>query len=344
MSPPRARAWLGFAGLRLLFLAGLFLGASLLLFAAIQALPGDPVALHLKAPTPETVERLRAELGLDEPLVFQYARYAGGFLTGDWGESLRTGRPVLAEVAGRLPATLELAFSAMLGGLFIGVGAALLAEWLPRGPLERLPRALGAIGLTVPIFLLGLFFILAGRLWLGWFPASGRFDHQFSEPGITGFLLIDTLLAGRPGLFLVALEHLFLPALTLAFYPAALAAGILHGRLREPRLRVLLVGLRARGLGRRRIWLGHVLRLLGAPLVVALGSNFGILIGGAVLTETVFTWPGMGSYLVQGVLERDPFVVKHALLLVILLVFAVIYVSDLLALAVNPTARKEAGG
>jgi ABC-type dipeptide/oligopeptide/nickel transport system permease component len=160
----------------------------------------------------------------------------------------------------------------------------------------------------------------------------------------TGFIVVDALLAGDGAGFVTALEHLALPVCCLSLYPAAQVCAVLQARLRERRLQTLITSLRARGLGPARIWLGHVLRIVSAPVITAVGSNFGSLLGGAVLTETVFSWPGIGRYLAAAVIERDLYVVQNVLLMVILLAVLAIVASDFVAWLVNPVAMRESAG
>jgi len=344
-----AAEWVFFAGRRLGLAAAVFVAASLLLFAAVRAVPGDPVALRLKNPDPAQVAAERARLGLDRPLPEQWTRSVAQFLSGDWGRSLRTGRQVRADFAVSFPATLELSVAGLLLGVFFGAAMALLAEGLQARWLRRLAAGVGTLGLTVPIFWIGLLALLAGSLWLGWFPAGGRFDlARPAPPTVTGLLTVDALLAGEWTSLAVALRYLALPALCLALYPAAQVCAVLQARLRERRLGVLVRALRARGYGPWRIWGRHVARLLGPAVVTAAGSNFGMLLGGAVLVESVFSWPGLGRYLVGAVLERDLYVVQHVLLAVVVLVVGVVMLADLCALLINPALaaeerRREAG-
>lgn len=319
-----------------LLLLALFLTASVLLFTATRLALGDGLLLAQKAPDPERTRQIETALGLHLPWPQQYVGYLGNFLSGDWGASLLSQRPVADEVRDRLPATLELSLTAMAIGVVMGIGTTLLAEALPWRWARRLPEALGALGLTVPIFWLGLLLIIVGAVWWGAFPASMRFDFTLEKPTGTGFLLIDSLAAGDGTAFASAVNHLALPALCLSFFPAAVVSGLLRARLAEPRWQRLLIALRAKGLSPAAIWLRHGLRLLGAPLVIALGTSFGLLLGGSVLTETVFSWPGMGRYLVGAVLDRDIFIIQYALLLVMFLIFAVVWISELLAVAMNP--------
>ena len=194
----------------------------------------------------------------------------------------------------------------------------------------------------MPIFWIGLLGLIVGSLWLGWFPSGGRFDLSLvPPPDVTGSLLIDSLLAGQFGKFMAAANHLVLPAICLSLYPAAQVCSVLQARLQDPKIQVLRTALRARGFGPVRVWLRHLLKVGSAPVVTVIGTSFGALLGGAVLTETVFSWPGIGRYMVGAVLDRDLYVVQNVLLLVILLVVGVVFLTDFLAYLINPVAVKS---
>ena len=317
------------------------IGASILLFTAIHMLEGDPIALRLKNPDPVTVAAERERLGLNEPITVQYVKYVSGFVQGDWGRSLITQRPVVEDVFSRLSATLELTLAAMFLGVLYGIPIALFASsgsgWIYR----KISHGLGVIGVVVPIFWLGFILIVVGSLWLNWFPTEGRFDYTYDKPHVTGFLILDVILTGRWELIGIVLSHLCLPAICLSFYPAAVVINVIHPRLQDPVTRTLIVALKARGFGPVRLWFKHLLKLAGAPLVTALGTNFGALLGGAVLTETVFSWPGMGSFLVGAILEKDLFVIENGFLFIILLVFTVVSVADVIANAMDPKLKNQ---
>lgn len=340
----RGKQFLLFAGRRIFGLAITFLIVSLLLFLGIRAIPGDPIALRLKNPDPVQVEQERERLGLDQPWPVQFVRQSASFWRGEWGVSFGTGRAVLQDVRAFLPATLELAVAAILLGGSAGIFWALFSEASGSRLAGALSSTIGVVGLAVPIYWIGLILIIIGSLWLGWFPTGGRLPVGMGLPEISGFVLIDSLLGREWKIFGAALRHLFLPALCLSFYPAAQVCSTLRARLRDPRLQALLASLRARGFGPVRIWLIHVLKLLAAPVVTIVGTTFGVLLGGAVLTETVFSWPGMGRYLVAAVLDRDLYVIQNALLLVVFLVLFVVQLSDLLAAGLNPTELREEDG
>ncbi len=333
--------FLGQTSRKLMLVLAIFLIASTTLFFAIRAVPGDPIALRLKNPDPARVAEERARLGLDQPARVQWWRYVSSFATGDWGRSLTSGRMVRVDVAQFFPATLELGLSGLLIGVVAGVLTAVFAEVFRVGALRRLSFLLGTLGLTVPIFWIGMLMLIVGSWWLGWFPSSGRIDlAAIPPPARTGFVTIDALLAGDAQAFFSALNHLALPALCLSLYPAAQVCAVLQSRLQDHRLKTLQLSLRARGLGPARIWSRHLLKVVSAPVVTVIGSSFGALLGGAVLTETVFSWPGVGRYLVTAVLDRDLYVVQNVLLLVILLVVAVVFAADFLARVINPVAGR----
>ncbi len=312
-------------------LALVFCLASFALFLALEAMPEDPVSLRVKNPDPARIAEIRKGLGLDDPWALRYLRGVREFVTLDWGRSLITGREVRAEVARCLPATLELSVIALLLGTLAGLVLVLGAHATGRRRLLQPVRALAALGLTVPIFWIGLLLILLFAVQLGWLPVGGRFDFSWPAPAGTGFFLIDSLRAGDFTAFRMTLRHLALPVLTLALYPAAVVAGTLEARLGEPFLQRLVIALRARGFSEARIWGRHVLRLVSGPVVTVIGTQAGTLMGGAVLTETVYAWPGMGRLVVDGVLNRDLFVIQHGLLLIVVLALALVTLADFAA-------------
>lgn len=336
--PSHLRALAVVAGRKFAWLAMVLLLAGTGVFFAVRAVPGDPVSLRLKNPDPVRVAEERARLGLDRPLWVQWWLFQRDFLAGDWGRSFNTGRAVTADFSEFFPATVELALAGLGLGILVGVATAVGAEVFRSGVLRRFSVLLGTLGLTVPIFWIGLLLLIAGSLALGWFPTGGRYDlAAVPPPSRTGLLTVDAVLAGDLRAWITALRHLALPAVCLSLYPAAQVCSVLVARLHDPRLRTLVVALRARGLSPRRIWLRHIARVVSAPVITVVGSNFGALLGGAVLTETVFSWPGVGRYLVDAVINRDLYVVQNVLLFVLLLVVVVVLVADFVARWVNPS-------
>ncbi len=311
--------------------AGIFLIASFALFLALEAMPEDPVSLRVKNPDPARIAEIRDSLGLNDPWLVRYVRGVGDFVTLDWGDSLITGRAVTTEVARFLPATLELAVLGIIFGVLLGVTLVLSAHATGWVWLLQPVRGMGALGLTVPIFWIGILLVLLFSVQLGWLPVGGRFDFAHAPPSGTGFLLVDSLWAGDFQAFGITLRHLALPVFTLGLYPAAVVAGTFEARLGESSMERLVTALRSRGFSPLRIWTRHVLRLVSGPVVTVIGTQAGALLGGAVLTETVYSWPGMGRFLVDGVLNRDLFVIQHGLLLIVVLALCVVTLADLLA-------------
>ncbi len=320
----------------------IFIIASLAIFLAIEAMPEDPVSLRVKNPDPQRIEQIRDALGLNDPAPVRYLRSIWNFATLEWGKSLISDRTVSGEIARCLPATLELAILGVLFGVTMGAGIVLMAHATGWRWLLQPVRGLGALGLTIPIFWIGLLLILLFSVQLGITPVGGRFDFAYTSPRGTGFYLLDSLLAGDPQAFWISLKHLFLPVVTLGLYPAAVVSGTLEARLGERYLQRLVIALRARGFSPLRIWGRHILRLVSGPVVTVIGTQAGALLGGAVLTETVYSWPGMGRFLVDGVLNRDIFVIQNGLLLVVVLALLVVTLADFLATRLDhQLSRKE---
>lgn len=309
----------------------IFLVASLALFLAVEAMPEDPVSLRMKNPDPERVAEIRDSLGLNDPVAVRYGRFVVDFVTLDWGESLISGRAVREEVGRYLPATLELAVLGILWGSLGGAGLVLAGHATGWRWLLQPVRGLAAMGLTVPIFWIGILLILLFGVRLGWLPVGGRFDFQYTTPSGSGFFLVDSLVAGDLRSFRISLQHLALPVITLGLYPAAVVAGTLEARLNQSFVQRLVTALQSRGFHPLRIWGWHVARLVSGPVVTVVGTQAGALLGGAVLTETVFSWPGMGRFLVDGVLNRDLFVIQNGLLLIVVLALSLVTLADLLA-------------
>lgn len=325
------------------FFFSLYVFASLAIFAVINAIPGDPIELRFgKFVDSERVTIERERLGLDQAWPARYLMFQKRFLTGDWGESLSSGRKTVADFKDFMPATLELSLCALAFGVFLGLAISLLSVSSRGRIVSRIGEAVASLGIVVPIFWIGIVLLLVGSYWLGLFPMDGRFDLSVATTeGPSGMRLVDSLVHGEWNALFVAMHHLFLPTLCLGLYPAASVASVANARLREPELVAMLVALRARGYSRARILWRHMLRVSAAPTVTVVGTSFGVLLGGAFLTETVFTWPGIGRYLVTAILDRDIFVVQNMLTFIVLLAIAVALVSDLLVWKLDPRNRES---
>jgi ABC-type dipeptide/oligopeptide/nickel transport system permease component len=313
--------------------------ASVLICFMIRLLPGDPVAENMKDPTPKKVAEARAHLGLDKPWWAQYFVYMSGVLRGDLGKSFITNQSVMRELLQRWPATVELALAAMVlatvGGVALGIfSASHRGTWW-----DALGTTVSLVGLSVPVFWLGLLAILAGTYWLGWFPSMGRLSDLINFPG-GGFLLVPSLAAGRWDAFVDATRHLVLPALTLATIPGALIARVTRAAVVQAMEQDFIRTARAKGASEKRVLFRHALRAAAVPVVTMTGVEFAYLLGGAVLTETVFSWPGVGLYITNAILTRDYPAVQGALLCLVTMVMVFNLVVDALHAWLDPRTHK----
>jgi peptide/nickel transport system permease protein len=292
---------------RLLLLVLVVIGVSIVTFAISHMIPGDPARMMAgERASNELVAQMRAKLGLDRPLYEQYLTYAGDLLRGDLGISIRTQRPVADDILRFFPATIELALAAMIFAIVLGIPLGVISAVAKDRAIDQVTRTLSVTGISTPAFWLGLLLIYLFYGRLEWLPGSGRLDSALTPPPfVTGFYTLDTLFAGDSKAFVSALRHLLLPAVTLGF----LHLGIVTRQIRSAMLEVLtedyIRTAKASGLSRRRILFDHALRNALIPSVTMIGLAFGDLLYGAVLTETVYAWPGMGNYVVQSINELD---------------------------------------
>ena len=309
---------------RLLLLVPVLLGVSVIIFMVLHLAPGDPAEIMLGSQaTQADLERLRAELGLTEPLYVQYVHWLGLVARGDLGRSIWMKRPVLAEVLGRFKATLVLTGAALVlstaGGLALGI----LSAVRPNSLLDRLSAVASLFGASMPVFWLGIVLMVIFALWLGWLPASGMFAPY------GGGDLKDLLV------------HLALPAFTLAAASVTIIARLTRSTMLETLGQDYIRTARAKGVVERAVVLRHGLKNALIPILTVVGLQAGYLLGGAVLTETVFAWPGVGTLMVQGILARD-FPLVQGCVLVVALSFVVInLVVDLLYAWLDPRIRYE---
>ncbi|HXH01728.1 MAG TPA: ABC transporter permease subunit [Candidatus Competibacteraceae bacterium] len=326
---------------RLGLLIPTFIGVTLIAFALIHLIPGDPIDLLAgeRGIDPARKAQLMAEFGLERPLWQQYLHYIYGVFQGDLGRSLVTREPVLKEFLTLFPATIELSVCAILFAVIIGLPAGILAA-VKRGTLfDHAVMGLSLTGYSMPIFWWALLLILLFSVNLGWTPVSGRIDVVFFIEPVTGFLLIDTWLAGDMEAFGSALRHLILPAIVLGTIPLAVIARMTRSSMmeviREDYIRVA----RAKGLGPLRVILVHALRNALIPVVTVIGLQVSTLLAGAILTETIFSWPGIGKWLVDSIQRRDYPSVQGGILLVASVVMLVNLIVDLLYGLINPRIR-----
>ncbi|MCO7569445.1 ABC transporter permease [Pseudomonas chlororaphis] len=310
-------AFLNMLRKRLLGLLLVVIGVSLITFTISHLIPGDPARLIAGDRASDAiVQNIRHQLGLDLPLYQQYGRYMLDLLHGDLGTSIRTSRPVLENLQAFFPATLELALAALLLSVLVGVPLGVLSAVYHNRFIDQIARTLAVTGISTPAFWLGLGLILLFYGNLGWLPGSGRLDEGLEPPPtISGFYLIDSLLAGDIPLFLNALQHLILPAVTLGFVNLGVVARQIRSAMLDQLGEDYIRTARAYGLSRWAVILRHALPNALIPSVTVLGLTLGDLLYGAVLTETVFAWPGMGAYVVKSIQALDfPAVMGFAIL------------------------------
>ncbi|MGV8921108.1 MAG: ABC transporter permease [Pseudomonas sp.] len=303
---------------RLLGLLLVVFGVSLITFAISHVIPGDPARLIAgDRATDAIVANIRHQLGLDLPLYQQYGRYMLDLFHGDLGTSIRTHRPVLEDLQAFFPATLELALAALALSLLIGVPLGVLSAVYHNRFIDQVARTLAITGISTPAFWLGLGLIVLFYGHLGWLPGGGRIDEGLDAPRpVTGLYLIDSLLAGDTDLFSNAVQHLILPAITLGFVNLGVVARQIRSAMLEQLSEDYIRTARAYGLSKWAVILRHALPNALIPSVTVLGLTLGDLLYGAVLTETVFAWPGMGAYVVKSIQSLDfPAVMGFAVLM-----------------------------
>jgi peptide/nickel transport system permease protein len=294
---------------RLLLLAPMFVGITLLSFVLSHAVPADPVTANLgeqAAADPRVVAAFRHRWGLDRPLPEQYGIYLWNLLHGDMGISISTHQPVILDLRQHLPATIELAAAAMVVSLLIGVPAGILSSVSRDTVVDQLTRIGSLVGVSTPVFWLGLVAILIFYAILGWAPPPGRLSMQVPPPPfVTGFVVIDGLLAGRTDAAGDAARHLALPALVLSAYSVGVITRMMRGSMLEVLGEDYVRTARAKGLPGLRVVVRHAARNGLIPVVTVIGLSFGGLLSGAVVTETVFAWPGLGTYAFQSATSLD---------------------------------------
>ena len=332
---------------RLGLLLPTFFGITLITFGLIRLIPGDPVEVMVGERTldPQMHADAMHRLGLDKPIYLQYIDYIHNLATGNLGESLVTKDSVWKEFTTLFPATLELAVMAMLFAAVFGLLAGVIAAIKRGSILDHGVMGLALTGFSMPIFWWGLILIMFFSVKLGWTPVSGRLDLAFDIAPRTGFMLIDSWLAEaadpslNAGAFKDALKHLILPAIVLGTIPLAVIARMTRSSMLEVLREDYVRTARAKGLSPARVIFIHTLRNAMIPVLTVMGLQVGTLMGGAVLTETIFSWPGIGKWLIDAISRRDYPVVQNGILMVATLVILVNFTVDILYGIANPRIR-----
>lgn len=320
-----------------------FIGVTLLTFALIRLIPGDPVELLAgeRGVDPARHVELLAQMGLDKPLLVQYWDYLTGIFQGDLGTSIVTREPVMKEFLTLFPATLELGLTAIIIAVVIGLPAGVIAAVRRGKATDYTVMGLSLTGYSMPIFWWGLLLILLFSVTLGWTPVSGRISATFWVDEVTGFMLIDSFLSDEEGAFLSALHHLVLPSIVLATIPLAVIARMTRSAMLEVLREDYVQVAKAKGLSPFFVICVHALRNALIPVITVIGLQVGVLMAGAILTETIFSWPGIGKWLLHSIFSRDYPAVQGGILLISCIVIVVNLTVDILYGIVNPRIRHQ---
>jgi len=336
---------LGMVFKRLLVAVPSLIGVVIVTFLLTRALPGDPAAYFAgPAATKEAIEQIRVKLGLDQPLVVQFARYVKDLARGDLGNSLTTGQPVVQEIKTRLPASAELTLLGLIVSMSIAVPLGIMAATRPGSLVDHACRVVATAGVSLPVFFTGLILVYVFYYQLGWAPAPlGRLDIFFSPPPhITGFYLIDSLIAGNGELFVASLKQLILPTLTLAIFSLAPIARMTRASMLAVLASDFVRTARASGLAPFTVIVVYAFRNAMLPVVTTLGMVFSFLLGANVLVEKVFAWPGIGSFAVEALIASDFAPLQGFVLTMAIMYVALNLLIDVLYGLIDPRVRLEA--
>jgi ABC-type dipeptide/oligopeptide/nickel transport system permease component len=322
---------------RLIQLVFVLIGVSVVVFLTMHLLPGDVAQLLLgDHATNEQLQRLREQLGLDQPVWVQYLRFMRGALTGDLGTSIQSNRPALDDVVAAFPVTLQLALVSLLLASLCGVPIGVLSAVWQGSRFDAVVMTLTLFGVSMPIFWLGLMLLVLFAAALGWLPVGGLMPVGLDPPRLTGMSVIDSLLSGNAMMIVASVRHMLLPAVTLASVPLALIARITRAEVLAAATLDHVRTARAKGVADAQVILRHILRNAAIPIVTVIGLQLGLLLSGAVLTETIYSLPGLGRLMVDSILSRDYTVVQAGALFIAVLFVLVNLVVDILYAALDP--------
>ncbi len=320
----------------------LALGASFITFSILYFVPGDPVVTMLgdKANDAALVAKMREELGLNDPFLVRYGRFLKGLVAGDLGNSFVSNRPVVEELTDALPATIELAMCGLIIACCIGLVSGVVSAVRQYSAWDYSFMVIALVGVSIPVFWLALLLSYFFAFKYPWFDMAGRMSQQYSDfVPITGLMLIDSILTLDWEVFLDVLRHITLPAVTLGLIGSALIARMTRSSVLEVKNRDFIRTARAKGLSSRQV-LWHVLRNAMLPVVTVVGLQFGALLGGAIITEEIFAWPGLGTYLVQAIRYRDIVAVQGAVMVIVIMFLVVNLGVDVLYAVIDPRTNE----
>ncbi|MCC3382080.1 ABC transporter permease [Paenibacillus farraposensis] len=316
---------------RLAVLIPVLLGMTLIVFSIIHAIPGDPAETILgdKA-TEQSKQALREQLGLDKPWVQQYGTYLSELAHGDLGDSIRTRQPIVREMVPYLAATLELTAASMFFAVVVGMNAGIVSAWKRNSWFDYVSMVIALVGVSMPIFWLGLMeqWIFANKL--HWLPSIGRMNSRDPVEAVTHLAIIDAIIGGRMEQVWTVIKHLILPSIALGTIPMAVIARITRSSMLEVMDADYIRTARAKGLASFQVLYKHALKNAAIPVLTVVGLQTGSLLGGAVLTETIFAWPGIGRYIFEAISSRDYPVIQSGILIIAFLFVIINLIVDLL--------------
>ncbi len=327
---------------RLLSLIPTLLGVSIIVFLFLRMIPGDPaLALAGEHATEANVERIREQFGLNKPLHEQYLTYMGKVLRGDLGRSILSRRPIMDEIRVRFPATIELSICALTVALVVGVPAGIISATRRNSIFDNIAMVGSLLGISMPIFWLGLMLNWFFAVQLGWLPSVTRLDAGIQLQRITNLLIVDSIITGNAEALLNAIQHLILPAIALGTIPMAIIARMTRSAMLEVLEQDYVRTARAKGLRERVVIVRHALNNALLPVITIVGLQVGVLLSGAVLTETIFAWPGIGRWLYLSILSRDYPIVQGMALFITVLFLVINLLVDVSYALVDPRIRYE---
>ncbi len=323
---------------RLVLIIPVLFGVSVIVFTIMHVIPGDPVQLMLEGTgaSAEQKQAMRHALGLDLPLPVQYVNYVSKAIRGDFGQSIHFKQPVLGLILERLPATIELTLASFILSTAIALPIGLLSALKRNTFIDYIVMTGATLGISLPTFWIGILLIMLVAVNLGWLPGFGRIDYAVHPQRITGFLLIDSLLTWNIPALKNTLAHLALPVLTLGIGTATFTTRFVRSSLLEVMGQDFVVVARAKGLHERLVLARHVLRNALIPVLTLIGLRMGGLLGGAVVTETIFAWPGMGRLVIQAIYGRDFVLVQGVVLFFALIRITINILTDIIYVWVDP--------
>ena len=322
---------------RILVLIPTLLGVSIIVFMMLHLTPGDPAELLMgERASPEALQAIRAHLGLDKPLYVQYGRFLKQLMKGDLGETIWTRQQVWIEVKQRFPATIELSIVALLISCLAGMTLGIISATKQYSIFDYVSMVGALAGVSMPIFWLGLVFMLIFSLNLGWLPMSGRLSVGVELEPITNLYILDAIITRNWPALRDAVWHIIMPAVTLSTIPTAIVARMTRSAMLEVLRQDYIKTAKAKGLSQFVVIFKHALRNALIPVVTTIGLQFGVLLGGAILTETIFAWPGVGKWMYDAVMQRDYMVIRSGTLFIATIFVLINLCVDVLYAIINP--------